>query len=55
MTLFAPYDHPLLEEIRATEVNALTPLDALQRIRDWQEQLEGESTCRWFVWCEPCD
>jgi DNA mismatch repair protein MutS len=40
LTLFAPYDHPLLEEIRATEVNALTPLDALQRIRDWQEQLE---------------
>ena len=42
LTLFAPYEHPLLEVIRDTQVNSLTPLDALQRIREWQEQLKTE-------------
>ena len=42
LTLFAAYDHPLLDVIRETDLNSLTPLDALQRIRDWQEQLTHE-------------
>ena len=42
LTLFAAYDHPLLDVIRETDLNSMTPLDALQRIRDWQEQLNRE-------------
>ncbi len=44
LTLFAPYDHPLLETIKATDVNALTPLAALQQIQQWQAELSDEKT-----------
>ncbi|HTN76334.1 MAG TPA: DNA mismatch repair protein MutS, partial [Pirellulaceae bacterium] len=39
MTLFAPYDHPLLDKIRETDVNSLTPLAALQLVSEWQREL----------------
>ncbi|MBM4001928.1 MAG: DNA mismatch repair protein MutS [Planctomycetes bacterium] len=39
LTLFAPYDHPLLDVIRGTDVDSLTPLDALRRIQEWQQEL----------------
>ena len=39
LTLFAAYDHPLLDTIRDTDINALTPIDALQLIQRWQEEL----------------
>jgi len=39
LTLFAPYDHPLLDEIRAAKLNSLTPLEALQLIQRWQQVL----------------
>ena len=42
LTLFAPMEHPLMGEIRAADVNALTPIAALQLIQRWKEKLEGE-------------
>jgi DNA mismatch repair protein MutS len=42
LTLFAPYEHPLLSVIRETDLNALTPIEALQHIKEWQEQLDAE-------------
>lgn len=41
LTLFAPYDHPLLDKIRAADVNALTPLQALQLVQQWKQELES--------------
>ncbi|HND54489.1 MAG TPA: DNA mismatch repair protein MutS, partial [Pirellulaceae bacterium] len=40
LTLFAPYDHPLLAKIRAVDVNALTPIQALQLIQQWQREVD---------------
>lgn len=42
LTLFAPMEHPLMDEIRQTNIDELTPLDALQLVQRWQIQLEGE-------------
>jgi DNA mismatch repair protein MutS len=42
LTLFAPMEHPLLESIRETEINQLTPLEALQLLQKWQQQLKAE-------------
>jgi DNA mismatch repair protein MutS len=46
LTLFAPYDHPLLEEIRAVDLNALAPFEALQKIKQWQDRLGAEKTAK---------
>jgi DNA mismatch repair protein MutS len=43
LTLFAPFEHPLLDEVRRTDVNALTPLNALALIQQWQKQLHDSS------------
>ena len=40
LTLFGPADHPLLDEIRQTELNNLTPLQALQLLQQWQHALQ---------------
>ena len=40
--MFGPIEHPLLDELRATDVNELTPLAALQRIQQWQQALQEE-------------
>ena len=42
MTLFAPYDHPILDKIREVDVNALTPLAALQLVSEWQQAVGRE-------------
>ncbi len=42
LTLFAPAEHPLLDTIRQTEVNQLTPIDALQLIQKWQDELRDD-------------
>jgi DNA mismatch repair protein MutS len=42
LTLFGTDDHPLLDEIRAINLNDLTPLEALRRLHAWQEQLADE-------------
>ncbi|MCB9938418.1 MAG: DNA mismatch repair protein MutS [Planctomycetaceae bacterium] len=46
LTLFAPMEHPLMDEIRAVDVNALTPIAALQLIQQWKEKLEGEPAAK---------
>ena len=42
LTLFAPMEHPLLDTLRGTDLNRLTPLEALQTLQQWQEQLKRE-------------
>ena len=39
LTLFGFEPHPLLEQIKQTDVNELTPMDALQLIGQWQQAL----------------
>jgi DNA mismatch repair protein MutS len=39
MTLFAPVDHPILDDLRQVDLNATTPLAALDLVRRWQERL----------------
>jgi DNA mismatch repair protein MutS len=39
LTLFAPFDHPLLETIRNVDVDHLTPLEALQTLQKWKDEL----------------
>jgi len=43
LTLFAPVEHPLVEELRSADVDALTPLEALQLVHKWKAQVDGES------------
>ncbi len=40
MTLFEMVDHPLIEKIKRIDPNHVTPLDALQMIGQWKEELE---------------
>ena len=42
LTLFSGDDHPLLDEILATDLNDLTPLAALRLLSDWQQRLADE-------------
>jgi DNA mismatch repair protein MutS len=42
LTLFATEEHPLLDEIRATDLDELTPRDAHQLLSSWQQRLAGE-------------
>jgi len=42
LTLFGPVEHPLLDELRKIDLDATTPLSALQSIRQWQEALAEE-------------
>ena len=42
LTLFAPLEHPLLDELRQLDLNATTPLDALQHLARWQAELRKE-------------
>ncbi len=44
MTLFGFEEHPLLDEIRATDLDGLDAENALQLIREWQRQLTNELT-----------
>ncbi|MHB0958944.1 MAG: DNA mismatch repair protein MutS [Pirellulaceae bacterium] len=42
LTLFAPMEHPLLDSIRETEIDRLTPLEALQLLHRWQSELKSQ-------------
>jgi DNA mismatch repair protein MutS len=42
LTLFAPAEHPLLEEIRQVDVDATRPVEALALIQKWRARLSGE-------------
>ena len=39
LSLFEQADHPLLQEIRETDLENLTPLEVLQLVHKWQERL----------------
>jgi DNA mismatch repair protein MutS len=42
MTLFGLEEHPLLEEIRAANLDDMRPLEALQLLQTWQQRLVDE-------------
>ncbi len=39
LTLFETAEHPLVKEIRELDVDAMTPLEALQRLSEWRKDL----------------
>ena len=41
LTLFETGEHPLIEEIRRTDLDSMTPLEALQKLNEWREQVHG--------------
>jgi len=41
--LFAPGTHPLVAELDRLDVNALSPLEALNRLAAWKKRLEEAS------------
>jgi DNA mismatch repair protein MutS len=43
LTLFGPAEHPLLDELRQLELDNVTPLQAFQRLQQWQETLAREA------------
>lgn len=43
MTLFETVDHPLLEEIRRTDLNTKSPLEVQRLVEQWQKQLAGNA------------
>ncbi len=43
LRLFGFEEHPLLDELRAFDVDATTPLEALAAIRTWKDELAGET------------
>jgi DNA mismatch repair protein MutS len=44
LTLFAPIEHPLLDKIRAIDLNATTPLGALALLQQWKTELAAGKT-----------
>jgi DNA mismatch repair protein MutS len=42
LTLFGTVEHPLMDEIRKLDLNQLSPMQALQRVQQWQDQLAAE-------------
>ena len=43
MTLFGTTHHPLVDKIKSLDANALTPMNALQILHDWQTELGDEA------------
>ncbi len=43
LTLFAPQEHPLLDKLRALDLNQTTPLAALEMLQEWQNELTGKT------------
>jgi len=43
LTLFAPLDHPLLDELRALDLDDVSPREALRRLEQWQSDLKREA------------
>ena len=46
LTLFSPMEDPLLEEIRQLDLDATSPLEALQLLTQWQSQLSAQRVHR---------
>jgi DNA mismatch repair protein MutS len=43
MTLFGSVTHPLVDKIKALDANQLTPMNALQMLHSWKEDLGDDS------------
>jgi DNA mismatch repair protein MutS len=43
LTLFGQSDHPLVAKVRELNVDQLTPLEALNRLKQWQDELREGS------------
>jgi DNA mismatch repair protein MutS len=43
LTLFAPIDHPILDDLRQVDLDGTTPLAALGLLKAWQERLAAET------------
>jgi DNA mismatch repair protein MutS len=43
LTLFAPDEHPLIGELRQLDLNAMTPIAALQLLERWQSAVGPET------------
>ncbi|MGI9471243.1 MAG: MutS-related protein, partial [Rubripirellula sp.] len=46
MTLFGFADHPLLEEVQSLDVNAMTPMDAMQFLMSAQQKLKDPKSAQ---------
>ena len=44
MTLFEMVDHPLIEKIKSIDPNQVTPIDALQMLGEWKQELDSSGT-----------
>ncbi|MBN2217823.1 MAG: DNA mismatch repair protein MutS [Pirellulales bacterium] len=44
LTLFGPADHPVLDELRALDLENLTPLEAMRRLEQWKQRLGMEKS-----------
>ena len=42
LSLFGPHDHPVLEDLAATDLDTISPIEALKFIVQWQEHLNAE-------------
>jgi DNA mismatch repair protein MutS len=42
LTLFGVEEHPLLDEIRTAQLDAMRPLEALELLHSWQQRLSEE-------------
>jgi DNA mismatch repair protein MutS len=43
LTLFGPAEHPLVDDLRQLDLDNLTPLEALSRLKQWQDDLAAEA------------
>lgn len=43
LTLFGPSEHPVVEEIRQADLSGMTPLDAFQKLIQWQSDLRKKA------------
>ena len=46
LTLFAPAEHPLLNQIRDLDANQLTPMAALNLVQQWQQMLAEDAPAK---------
>ena len=42
LTLFGPATHPLVDKIKALDADQLTPLNALEMLHGWKQELKAE-------------
>ncbi len=43
LTLFGPAHHPLVDKIKALDANRLTPMNALEILHEWKQELEDKA------------